>query len=136
MNGGHGSVLPPAYIPVCWADWDDHQKLMWVAHNIGSWQIKFFVSWLEFAPDKLWVKYDDFYANQVAGFTRILDFYGLPTPNLELMDQVTGCKSVNFNVGVMGRGSRLPDDVKAVLDAQARAWGRPIEKAIRGSLYA
>jgi hypothetical protein len=136
MNGGHGSVLPPAYIPLEWNEWSDGDKLLWTAYNVGQWQLKFFVSWLEADVEKLWVKYEDFYADQRSGFKRIFDYYRLPHPHDSLIDAATSRTNINFNKGVSGRGASLPDGVKRILDAQAATWGRTNEPYIHKMLYA
>jgi hypothetical protein len=132
---GENTVLPPIHPPFDWAAWDEESKFRWVAHNVGQWQLKFFVSWEEASAEKLWVNYNEFYANQRSGFGRILDYYELRHPSDEVMDFICGAKNNNFNRGIPGRGKDIPRSAKRILDDQAAAWGSARERVIRSRLY-
>jgi hypothetical protein len=129
-------VIPTLIVPADeWKGWSDEQQYMWLAHHAGSWQTKFFVSWAMSSIDKLWVKYEEFYANQQDGWRKIFDFYGMPHPPQDALDFCAGQKNNNFNVGVTGRGHGLPLEVKMVLDANVESWGTKYADMMFENLY-
>jgi hypothetical protein len=132
---GANTVLPPTHVPFDWEAWDEESKQEWVAYNVGAWQIKFFVSWVDANIDKLWVRYDAFFVDQQAGWKRILDYYELPHPTSDVFDWAMGAKN-NFNVGTQGRGNKLLfAKTKRILDSQVASWGKTREATIKAWLY-
>ena len=129
-------MMPGLYIPMDWLRWSDDEQYTWLAHNAASWQLKFFVSWHYADIDKLWVKYEEFYVDQRAGFKRIYDYYVITQPDEDRLDFACSQKNNNFNKGVSGRGQSLPRSVKKIIDVQTTAWGKETEHAIRKRLYA
>lgn len=129
-------MMPGLYIPMDWVRWSDEEQYTWLAHNAVPFQVKFLASWITADTEKLWVKYEEFYADQRAGFQRILDYYGLPQPSEERLEFAVSQKNNNFNKGLTGRGASLPRHVKRIIDAQVTTWGRDLEREIRGKVYA
>jgi hypothetical protein len=128
-------VMPGLFVPDEWLRWNDEEQYTWLAYNAGAWQLKFFASWKVADIDKLWVRYEEFYADQHAGFKRILDYYELPHPSADALDLVVACRNNNFNRGVSGRGDSLPRKAKHILDGQMNSWGSEISAKARGMLY-
>ncbi len=129
-------TIPGLYIPPDFISWPVEQRQVWVAENATPWQVKFFLSWDEAGIEKLFVKYEDFYANQQSGWLRILDFYGLEYPSQERLDFCAAQKNNNFNRGVSGRGRDLPRHVKRIIDNHVASWGKDGERKVKQELYA
>lgn len=129
-------AFPGVRIPKEWNVMLYEDKLDFIAYHAVPWQTKFFVSWKEaFDIDKLFVKYEEFYANQQGGWRRILDFYGLEHPTQEHLDWCAAQLNNNFNVGVVGRGDTLPKSTKSITDSIVDSWGKDTAAAIRKELY-
>lgn len=129
-------MMPGLFIPTEWIRWSDEEQYTWLAYVAASWQLKFYVSWIHADIEKLFVKYEEFYADQRVGFKRIYDFYQMPHPGEEALAAAVSTRSNNFNKGVSGRGSSLPRSVRKIIDSQVAAWGKDNEREVRENLYA
>jgi hypothetical protein len=133
--GGY-PVIPGQLVPMDWQSWSVDEQSDWAAYNAGVWQLKFFASWEYANIEKLWVKYEEFYADQVAGWRRIFDFYELRHPPQEALEFCAMMKNNNFNKGVSGRGMSLPRSSKKILDNLVDSWGRGMSSKMKARLYA
>jgi len=129
-----GDVMPGLWVPQTWQSWDEEQKYEWLANNAVPFQLKLFCSWWQYPGEKLWNRYHEFYANQKEGFHRILRYYQIEPRHPELMQEVTTRQNINFNVGIAGRGEKLPRDIRDIIDSQIYSWGKELGRAIRDNL--
>ena len=128
-------VIPGLRVPEEWDSFCTEDRYYWLAQNAVPWQLKFFVSWSRVENmDILWVNYNDFYADQTAGFKRILDFHKLPYPSDDALAAAASSKTNNFNVGVPGRGIEIPLRAREAIKCQVDSWGRVIATDIWGRL--
>lgn len=112
------------YIPY-WREWTQIERQKWVAYNVLPWYFSFYISWMEADIDKLFVRYDSFYKDEVAGIEKILDFvdpFLAPFPTKDIKKAVAH-RDTSFNVGKSGRGQDLDGSVIDIAVKQARAWG-------------
>jgi hypothetical protein len=94
------------------------EKHVWLAQNIAPWQFAFYVSWLKSPLRILFVRYEDYYADQAKGLANIAGFLGCPpmTPSGE------NNSGGNHKVGKSGAGKELDPKVWAMLYRQCEAW--------------
>lgn len=107
--------MPMAYFTEDMRDWPAEKIDAFIVDMAVPWYFNFFVSWLE-RPDALRVSFDDLMANKQAEFTRILGYAGLAVSASELaaaIDKADGGGKTRKNQGVAGRGSDLPEALKA-----------------------
>jgi hypothetical protein len=115
-------TFAPIYIPF-WKNWSDEEKQIWVAYNITPWYLSFWLTWRVADVPKLWIRYDEFYADQAKGFGQILNFLGEPEPPMEVYEAHSRQKGGKFNVGKSGRGKEmLCEEAQNIINNQIRSW--------------
>lgn len=119
-NGVHA---PCVVSPPKWKDFSDHDKWLWAAHNLIPWNFQFAASWMMSDCNTLWVKYETYYADQIAGMKKILEFLRLPERSDKDIRKAADI-NVNLKVGKVGRGeATVPDDVRQIVERQYGIWG-------------
>lgn len=90
------------------------ERLDYLIHLHLPWYFNFLTSWREAAHqvETLRVRYEDLFADQLDELRRIAEFYELPVSTAELADAIGRLqgRDTRFNVGVVGRGTRILSD--------------------------
>lgn len=135
-NVGTDGCIPGLYVPGGWASLGRDRKLAWAVNNVAPWQLSFFASWYEASVVRneiecLFVRYEEFYADQDAGFRRICAHVGVSV-NEALLSQVV--KDVYYRkIGVSGRGQGLFQPL--LLEAQTYSWGPALREQMLKYLF-
>jgi hypothetical protein len=117
-----GIYVPCVVSPVPWIKVDEQQKWNWIAYNITNWNLAFYASWKMAEMPKLFVRYEDYYPNQWDGMKRIFEFLGTPRPHSAMIDSNYAADDT-LNVGISGRGAKVPQWVQCIAYDQTRGWG-------------
>ena len=102
---------------------DPASRLRGTVQFCAPFYVQFYVSWWRTSVSGLetcWVTYEEMLADKKAFFTRILDFYGIPSQgrlceSIAKFDVRPSNRIANdnlFNVGVAGRGERIPPHLR------------------------
>ena len=128
-KGNHINGVP---CPIPWTNFSEDDKWRWLALNAVPWELQFYVSWARCILNTRWVLYERFYADEVAGMIKILNWLDLPVDEGRIA-AILKVDKTNFNVGVSGRGVKAcPDFAKDIVYSQIDAWGSPFkEKMLR-----
>ena len=136
ITGGNQRVYLALHTP-SWNYLDEEQKLRWAVFNMIPWYFSFYASWLDSKLPYLFVHYEKFFEDQIAGVREIINHVGAKTPvpaTDEYLKDITAHKDGKFNKGVSGRGSALPGWVFDHVYAHAESWGpgyyEPIKKTL------
>jgi hypothetical protein len=104
-----------------WATWDEYHQYRYLVDNAIPWYLSFHYLWRQANIPKLFVKYEEFYADQEAGFEKILRAFTLPV-NKKCIKAATK-KKVNFFIGKNGRGKEIvPLDLQERIKDMADVW--------------
>ena len=119
-------VIPGIEIPGRWTVLDDHAKFDWLATHVFPWLMQFYWTWQRTGIDKMFIRYEDFYADQVAGCKKIAEWLELPLPDDAIIKSACGVDD-NFVTGKSGRGNQLIpqellDRMKELTEKEIKAW--------------
>jgi len=115
--------MPDVITPEGWLEMNEYDQYLWLAYNVVPWYFSFYVSWQQADIEKIFVRYEDFFSDQVYGMRRVADFLGLNPTDNDIEDAVKP-KDRRFNQGVSGRGRKqIPEEIVDVIHTQAETWG-------------
>lgn len=122
-----GCYIPGVVSPFDWDKLDDQTKWEFLGQNVVPWHLQFAASWMTAEVDCIWVRYKDYFKDQVEGATKIFEFLGMPIPPKKLIRAATKSK-VNFQHGKVGRGIKaVPDNVRKDVLRLFDCWGTVAE---------
>lgn len=106
-------IVPAAYVPESYLDWDTSRQLDFVIDLIAPWYFNFYCGWFE-AQQKglvsfLWVSYENLVENPTEQMQEILKYLDLTMAQEELNLVIQGVSSRpnRLNVGKSGRGQTV-----------------------------
>jgi hypothetical protein len=118
----------PSPIPTPWDHFTEDDKWRWLALNAVPWELQFYASWALCPLNTRWVLYERFYADEVAGMIKILNWLNLPVDEGRVA-AILKVDKTNLNVGGSGRGVKAcPDFAKQLVYNQIDAWGSPFKE--------
>jgi hypothetical protein len=117
-------VHPGLYYPPEFVTMSKEDQLTWLVYNVAPWFWAFYESWENATIPRLFVRYEEFYTDQIAGIRRILDHVGIVHSFTDAdIDVACNHRDGRFNQGRVGRGKEeIPAPLLDVLAAQADAW--------------
>jgi hypothetical protein len=130
-----GLYVPCIPTPEPWLKVPDHQKWQFLVYNLVPWTLQFYASWKMANVQAYWVKYSDFYEDQVKGMRGVLEWLGLSEgyPDDIILESVKQHED-EFFMGIQGRGKSMPDWAKKECVKQTEAWG-DLGKQMREDLF-
>jgi hypothetical protein len=140
IKKGHnpGRTFASLYIPDWTTDRSKYDRQKWCIYNVLPWFLSFYVSWREADIEKLFVRYDQHFKDQVEGMLNICRF-ATPNhmPSREMLEKVTqNTDRGGLKFGVSGRGVKeLPQDLIDTAIDQARSWGQPWGPVLARELF-
>ncbi len=120
-----------------WCALPEDQKMKWIAYNSTPWYFSFFVQWQSAKVNKLVVKYEEFFEDQLDGVRKILDFVGIDQGGYsdQHISEIAGHRDGKYNVGRSGRGKEMiPQEMIDVIYDHADSWGPYWSKRIKEEL--
>lgn len=94
-----------------WKNFDDETKLNYVIDFVAPWYIKFWVGWSRFIAQhtniSMFIRYESILQNPEHEFARMLEFCG-ENPLDKEFDHQSKNHFTRKNIGIIGRGKRLP----------------------------
>lgn len=124
-TGEHRAFVRSTHIGIELPDWgsmSNNERFTWVGYTMIPWYLSFYVSWKDCGFPVHWVWYDEYFADQVIGLTKILEWAGIPICRQAFC--ATLPTNGKMNVGVSGRGLRmLPAAVVEEVYNQIDTWG-------------
>ncbi len=140
IKKGHntGRTFASLYIPDWTKERSKYERQKWCIYNVLPWFLSFYVSWREAQIDKLFVRYDEFFADQVEGIMKICRFAApnhMPDP--AVVKRVTeNTEKSGLKFGVSGRGAKQsPQSLINTAVDQARSWGDPWGSVLEMELF-
>jgi hypothetical protein len=122
-------LSPTGYLPQAYHAMTRAERLQFLVHFHVPWYFNFYCSWLEHASEigGMWLTYEQFFHDPFKGARRLAEFYGLNISDQRLRDVIVGMKSTytRHNVGLIGRGTSLPDRCREKIFEMARSVGIP-----------
>ncbi len=104
--------IPMAYVTTAMRAWPEDRLYAFIADMIIPWYLNFYLNWFN-AGDVKFLTYEDLLANPKAVLRGVAEHVGLPLSDESLDAAVEAAQArVPRNVGVAGRGERLPAAVK------------------------
>ncbi len=107
IKKGHdtGRTFTPIHVPDWTKQRSKYARQKWCIYHVLPWYTSFYVSWMEADIEKLFVRYNEHFADQVQSIRRICQFADpehIPDP--VVLKKITEHKDGAFRFGVSGRG--------------------------------
>lgn len=123
------SFDPPHALPTNYPELAREERLALLAHDLGTWLIRFMVSWKRaiaagFA-DPLILSYERDVLDPASLTARLGDYLSLGDIEREALADYVGHRpgsEARLNKGVSGRGAAVPEDARAMLQAYAQRF--------------
>lgn len=120
---------PMGYIHPEYAGMSVDEKREFIIINVVPWYLDFYLSWRDASTEVevLWLTYENFFADQLAGLKKIVEFYELGSHYTEatMKENIASMPSSGnrLNVGKAGRGEALlSHEQKQLVVRIARRW--------------
>ena len=112
-----------------WRRMSENAQWKWLTYNVVPWMMAFYVSWIKADIPRVFISYEEWFKDQVAGMRMILDHTGVSELGTVADEEIRKCTEHhdgNFSgSGVSGRGHReVPVCFKGIIFDQADAWGQ------------
>jgi hypothetical protein len=126
--GGGVENYPMLYATPSMAELDQERLADFVIAHAIPWYVNFYASWQDEyhggSVEALWVTYEELQADWATGIGKILDFYEIAKPRVELEGVIarlerdgrapgTPYETIRYNKGVVGRGNELTEAQRA-----------------------
>lgn len=113
-------VYPMAFVPQDIVKWDENRAAKFVTYMVMPWYFNFFVSWHN-CSDKVQVSYEDVITNPVKVLQIICKELSINVSEIDVTDAVerTSTMHTRKNVGIAGRGNKLPEDCRNYIKEMA-----------------
>lgn len=115
-------TIPGLIFPSKFDTFSERDQYLWLAHNATPWLLQFYVSWHKSDIDKMLVRYEQFFSDQIGHYKRILAWLEIDPPEDSKLEAFAG-HNYNKRNGTSGRGQRLPLESLNIIMDQGVSWG-------------
>jgi len=119
-----GNIISPmGFVPEDYSNWNDNKSFNFIVDMIIPWYLNFFCSW-NLRKEKLLLTYEDYTENTNECLRKIAEYGNIKCKDSDIDNSIKKASKQNTrkNVGVSGRGEKLPDNIKDKICKMAKYY--------------